>query len=92
MDVLRVTVIGQDLFKIIKDVFLIVGLNAVNQVNTGMLGNLKTLTYEFELPKSQIIETRAKLMNEIAKDNMRMMALYIHGDWMRIFVMKPLRV
>ena len=92
MDVLRVTVIGQDLFKIIKEVFLIVGLNAVNQVNTGMLGNLKTLTYEFELPKSQIIETRAKLMNEIAKDNMRMMALYIRGDWMRIFVMKPLRI
>lgn len=91
-DILRVTVVGQDLFKIVAEKFELAGLNPVNQVNTGMLGNLKTLTYTFELPQKDVIEKRAKLMSEMAKDNMRLMPLYVHGDWMRVFVFKPLKM
>lgn len=92
MEVLRVTVVGKNLFKIVEEVFSSIGLNTVNQVNSGMLGNLKILTYTFEIPPNQVIEKRAKLMCEMAKDNMRLMPLYVHGDWMRIFVFEPLRV
>ena len=92
-DILRVTVIGQDLFEPVKEAMVRAGFTSkVNQVKNGMLGNLKTLTYEFEIPQKQIIEKRANLMKELAKDSMRLMPLYIHGDWMRIFVMRPIRV
>lgn len=89
---LRVTVVGQDLFKIVEEIFSLVGLNTVNQLNNGMLGNLKILTYTFELPEKEVIETRSKLMAKMAEDNMRLMPLYVHGDWMRIFVFKPIRI
>ena len=92
MEMLRVTVIGQDLFKIVDEIFELVGLNTVNQVNTSMLGNLKTLTYLFELQDDEVIKKRKAMMDEMAKDNMRLMPMYVHGDWMRIFVMKPMRM
>lgn len=92
MEMLRVTVIGQDLFKIVDEIFELVGLNTVNQVNTSMLGNLKTLTYLFELEDDEVIKKRKAMMDEMAKDNMRLMPMYVHGDWMRIFVMKPMRM
>ena len=92
MEVLRVTVVGQDLFKIVSEVFELVDLNPVNQVNTGMLGNLKLLTYRFELKEDEIISKRKRLMEELAKDSMRLMPMYVHGDWMRIFVFKPIRL
>ena len=91
MDVLRVTVVGQDLFKLVKEKFELAGINKVNQVNTGMLGNLKTLTYALELSMDELIEARRKLMEEMEKDNTRMMPMYVHGDWMRIFVFKSIR-
>lgn len=92
MDILRVTVVGQDLFKLVEDIFELIGLNRVNQVNTGMLGNLKILTYMFEIPEQEVIDKRKKLMNKISEDPIRLMAMYVHGDWMRIFVFKPIRV
>lgn len=91
MDYLRVTVVGQDIFKVVSEKFELAGLNPVNQVNTGMLGNLKILTYTFELFEDEIIQKRKKLMELMAEDNMRLMPMYVHGDWMRIFVMKPLK-
>lgn len=91
MDVLRVTVVGQDLFGPVKEKFELAGINKVNQLNNGMLGNLKTLTYALELPMEELIDTRRKLMDEMAKDNNRMMPMYVHGDWMRIFVFKTIR-
>lgn len=69
----------------------LVGINAVNQINTGMLGNLKTLTYIAEIEESDVIEKRKSLMNAMAEDCMRLMPLYTHGDWMRIFVFKPIK-
>ena len=92
MDILRVTVVGQDLFKLVEDIFELIGLNRVNQVNTGMLGNLKILTYMFEIPEQEVIDKRKKLMNKISEDPIRLMAMYVHGDWMRVFVFKPIRV
>lgn len=92
MDILRVTVIGKDLFKVVEEKFELVGLNTVNTVSNSTLGNLLTLTYEFVLEEEDVIQVRKKLMNEIAKDNMRLMPLYMHGDWMRIFVMRPIRI
>lgn len=91
MALLRVTVVGQDLFKIVEEKFELVGLNVVNQVNNGMLGNLKTLTYLFELQDGEIIEKRKQLMVKMSEDNMRLMPMFVNGDWMRIFVFKPLK-
>ena len=89
---MSVTIIGQDLFKIVREKFELAGINMVNQLNQGMYGNLKTLTYQFELDESEVIEKRKKLMNLFSEDNMRLMPMYVHGDWMRIFVMKPIRI
>lgn len=91
MEALKVTVVGQDLFKIVKEKFELAGINMVNQVNDGMLGNLKLLTYILELPMDELIEKRKKLMDIMGEDNMRLMPMYVHGDWMRIFVFRPIR-
>lgn len=91
MEKLRVTVVGQDLFKIIDDKFEAAGLSLAYEIRTGMYGNLKTQTYIFELEDSEVIGTRKKFLNEVAKDSTRMTGLYMHGDWMRIFVMRPFR-
>lgn len=91
MEAFRVTVIGQDLFKEIAGFFEESGLKEANQVNSGMLGNLKTLTYEFYLEENEVISKRKEFMNLVAKESPRLMGLYVHGDWMRVFVMKPLR-
>ena len=90
MDILRITVVGQDLFKLVEHKMELVGINKVNQLNTGMLGNLKTLTYEIEMKESEIIKKRSQLMDKLAEDNMRLMPLYVHKDYMRIFVIKPM--
>ena len=92
MDILRITVIGKDLFKLVEKKMELAGINTVNTVNTGMLGNLTTLTYEVEMREDEIIRKRGNLMDKMAEDNMRLMPMYVHGDWMRIFVMKPLTV
>lgn len=90
MDILRITVVGKDLFKLVERKMELVGINTVNEVNSGMLGNLTTLTYEIEMRESEIINKRKMLLDKIAEDNMRMTPLYVHGDWMRIFIIKPL--
>ena len=89
-DILRITVIGKDLFKLVERYMELVGFNTVNTVNSGMLGNLITLTYEIELPADEVIKKRSMLMEKMAEDSMRLVPMYVHGDWMRIFVMKPL--
>lgn len=89
-DILRITVIGKDLCKLVEQYMELVGINTVNTVNNGMLGNLITMTYEIEINADEIIKKRSILMEKMAEDNMRLMPLYVHGDWMRIFVMKPL--
>lgn len=91
MATLRVTVVGQDIFKVVAEKFELAGINKVNQVNTGMLGNLKTLTYAVEIADIDILEYRKKLSEEMRKDNMRLMPMFADGDWMRMFVFKPFR-
>ena len=87
---LKVTIVGQDISKEVAVIFDELGLNAINQIKTGMLGNLKTLTFEIEMKESEIIKKRTQLMDKLAEDNMRLMPLYVHKDYMRIFVIKPM--
>ena len=91
MGTIRVTVVGQDLFKIVEEKFELVGLNKVNQVNNGMLGNLKTLTYQFEIDDMEVIDIRKRLMRLMSEDNMRLMPMFVNGDWNRIVVIKPFK-
>lgn len=89
MDTVRITIVGKDIFKLVERKCELVGLNNVNQVNNGMLGNLKTLTLSFDIREDKIIPIRRNFMAKCAEDNMRLMATYVHGDWMRIFVFDP---
>ena len=88
MDVLKVTVIGKDLCKIVEGYMELAGINTVNTVSTGMLGNLTTLTFLIKMREDEVIKTRKRLL-DIMADDIRLMPLYVHSDWMRIFVMKP---
>ena len=92
MDILKVVVIGKELFKIVEKYMELAGINTVNTVNSGMLGNLTIMTYEIEIPADEVIKKRRKVMELMSEDRMRLMPMYAHGDWMRIFVMKPIRV
>lgn len=89
MEKLWVTVVGQDLFGIVGQKIELVGFNNINQVNRGMLGNLKTLTLELDILENEVIAKRTHLMDKLAEDNMRLMPMYKYGDWMRIIVTKP---
>ena len=91
MDELKITIIGKDLFEIVKEKLESVDINKVNQAKNGMLGNLTTLTLFCEIDQSEVIEKRKKFMKEVERDNMRLMGLYVQGDWMRIVIMKPFR-
>lgn len=89
MDTLKVTVVGQGLFTIIRGIFELIGINKINRVNHGMLGNLKTLTFEIVLDEGEIIKTRSKLMEAItANDNNYniLLPMFVADDWMHIFV------
>lgn len=66
MDKLKVTIIGQDIAKIVSEVFVSIGLNSIKGVSKGSLGNLKTLTYEFDISEEEIIGKRKRLMIELA--------------------------
>lgn len=90
MEKLRITVVGQDIAKIVAEKIQLVGINKVNQVSSGMLGNLKTLTYEIDLEEDEVIKVRQQLMGKMAEDNLRLMPMCVHGDWMRVFVFKPI--
>jgi hypothetical protein len=91
MEKLRVSVVGLDIVGDVTAIFELVGLTIVNQVNTGMLGNLKMLTYVFDIDESEVIEKRKKLMDEAAKYSIRLMPMYVHGDWMRVFIFKTIK-
>lgn len=92
MEKLRITVVGQDIAKIVAEKIQLVGINKVNQVSSGMLGNLKTLTYEIDLEEDEVIKVRQRLMGKMAEDSLRLMPMCVHGDWMRVFVFKPMRI
>lgn len=92
MSTLHLTVIGQELFKIVEEKLELAGINTATQVSNGMLGNLKTLTYLFDIDDIDIIHARTNLMKIMSEDNMRLMPMFVNGDWGRIFVMKPFRM
>lgn len=92
MEKLHVTVVGKNIFQLVEKKFELVGINNAKMVKTGMLGNLKILTYEFELEENEVIDVRKRLMSKMAEDSLRLMPMYVHGDWMRIFVFEPIIV
>ena len=90
MEKLRITVVGQDIAKIVAEKIQLADINKVNQVSSGMLGNLKTLTYEIDLEEDEVIKVRQRLMGKMAEDSLRLMPMCVHGDWMKVFVFKPM--
>lgn len=91
MATMKVTVVGQELFDTVEDAIDLVGVNNLNEVNSGMLGNLKTLTYEFGVDEGDVIKKRKRLMDILYEDRKHLVALYEHGDWMSMWVVKPVR-
>lgn len=92
METMIVTVVGQELFEPVLRVMKLVGLNPVNQAKRGMLGNLKVLTYTVEVDEGEIIEKRCRLMDKLAENTATILPLYLHGDWMKLYVIKPIRI
>lgn len=97
MEELRITIVGQDIFREVIDVFADVDLNEevlvnrVKEIRDGMLGNLKTLTYVFLIPSDTVIRVRKAIMVNLTKNSTRLLPMYVHGDWMRMFVFKNFR-
>lgn len=67
-------------------------IKTVNTVNSGMFGNFSTITYFLDIPEDGRIEMRRKLMNLVRQRIPSAMALYEHGDWNRIYIMKRFRI
>ena len=97
MDELRITIVGKEIFREVVDIFADVDLNdeiiinRVKEIRDGTLGNLSTLTYVFLLPADTIINVRKAIMVRLTENNTRYLPMYVHGDWMRIFVFKAFR-
>ena len=97
MDEMTVTIIGQEIFREVVDAFAEIGLsdrdsdNKVNEIKTGMLGNMKTLTYKFLIPENKVIATRKAFMVRLTENKTRLLPMYVHGDWMRIIILKNFR-
>lgn len=90
MAAITITIVGQDLFKIVERLFELVGFNEINDANLSMLGNLKMLTYEVEVFEEEVIQKRNDFLNMVAEDDKRLMAFYKAGDWMRILITRPI--
>lgn len=90
MDRLTITIVGQDLFKIVEQKLISLELTEANEVNHSMLGNLKMLTYSYDLEECEIIRIRTSLLRMIGEDHCRLMAFFQAGNWMRIVVMRPI--
>lgn len=90
MAAITITIVGQDLFKIVEHLFVLVGFNEINDANLSMLGNLKMLTYEVEVFEEEVIQKRNDFLNMVAEDDKRLMAFYKAGDWMRILITRPI--
>jgi hypothetical protein len=89
MEELHITVVGQDIFKVVEEKFKLININPVNKVNRGMLGNLKLLTFDFSFEDGEAIEKRKIILSEIGKDYYRLFPMYKIGDWSNIIIFKP---
>lgn len=87
-----VTIVGKGYDEEFEWILTELAVKTVNTVNSGMLGNFATLTYYLEIPENDIIVKRRELMNKIRERLPQAMALYMHGDWNRIFIMKRFRI
>lgn len=83
-----VTVIGSGVKEIVEPIFNTLTINSVNEISSGMLGNLRTLTYSISIEDDFVISQRKKLMSELSKESTHLVAFYEHGDWMHVYIFK----
>lgn len=83
-----VTIVGSGISEIVEPIFEALAVNSIIKANTGTLGNLKTLTYSLDFSDETVISQRKKLMSELSKEMMHLVAFYEHGDWMHVYVFK----
>lgn len=88
MDQLNVTIIGLDLVWIVESVFHELELTDINRLGEGMLGNFKLYTYVINIEEDKFISTRRAIMDSIQFRNTHILALYEHGNYQNIYIMK----
>lgn len=87
MDELFVTVVGTDLIKSVEKIFDELGMH-YDDFKKNSIGNMKTTVYSFMIDEDEIIAKRKRLMNRIMLEPLKYTAMYVHGDWMRLFIFK----
>lgn len=87
-----VTIIGSGFDEEFEWILTELKVKTVNTVNSGMFGNFGTLTYWLDIPEDEKMECRRKLMNLIRERLPSAMALYEHGDWNRVYILKRFRI
>jgi hypothetical protein len=88
MDQLNVIVVGLDLVAIVESVFHELGLTDINRPGKGMLGNFKLYTYVINIEEDKFISTRRAIMDSMQFRNTHILALYEHGNYQNIYIMK----
>lgn len=89
MDELYVTVVGTELIKSVEKIFKELGMK-YDDFKKGSIGNMKTMVYTFVTEQDHVIITRKKLMECIMMEPFKYTAMYVHGDWMRVFIFKKI--
>lgn len=89
MDELYVTVVGIELIKSIQKIFEELGMK-YDDFKKGSIGNMKSMTFTFVTEQDHVIITRKRLMERIMMEPFKYTAMYVHGDWMRVFIFKKI--
>lgn len=89
MDELYVTVVGTELIKSVEKILEALEMK-YDDFRKGSIGNMKTMVYTFVTEQNHVIITRKKLMERIMMEPFKYTAMYVHGDWMRVFNFKKI--
>lgn len=85
MSIFKVVAIGNSIFSRIEEMIQ-TSLGAVNQVNSGRLGNFMTLTIFCEISENEVIARRRKFMDLVSLEGSELVGLYEHGNWMSVYI------
>ena len=87
---LRITIVGNDILDQVCEAVKLAGIraNPINRINDGKLGNFTTLMMTADISEEELIAKRRTFMDAIVKNGSSLMALYEHGDWMRVYIFK----
>lgn len=83
-----VTIVGSGIDEVVEPIFGLLSIDSISKVNSGSLGNLRTLTYSLDISDDLVISQRKKLMSELSKEATHLLAFYEHGDWMHVYIFK----